>query len=412
MARNEIIKSVGGNSYDFVPDEFRVSETAVDLAEFLNGSTFELPAGNYVTEEGFDWAANNVDLITPNGCYTFETKCLIGTSLYTGTAANYITSQTGVTIEFRRGGHVSTTGKLFDLANGGTFFAENAAFVAPDVGDLDAFAFVTLKTVAMPQCGNGLTLTNIVSKITGHVLQWNNGLNTGGQFIEIAGTTPPILELDGIDSQPKSNEAFILIASGWSGDAIINTGVHSTTSGGPFFNASGLDQTDVDVVLDNVRNVSNSAYFASATLGTVHSSGVPIDNTEETIISATATPVKVAVNTGVANEEWRTVGLERFTLSADGRITYTGKEDIGAGVSAVVTIDPVGGGTDNMGVYIAKNGVVLDDSLGKASGSTESQLGSVDFIPLSTNDYLEIFVANFSDTSNLVVATGKFTVNG
>jgi hypothetical protein len=392
MARNEIIKSVGGNSYDFVPDEFRVDDVPTDLAAFLNGSTYDLPAGYYVSQMGFNWGANNVNLIDQDGCYTFETKCLIGTSTY--------------------GGHVSTTGKLFDIANGATFFAENAAFVAPDVGDLNAFSFVTLKTVAMPQCGDGLTLTNIVSKITGHVLQWNNGLNTGGQFIEIAGTTPPILELDGIDSQPKSNEAFILIASGWSGDAIINTGVHSTTSGGPFFNASGLDQTDVDVVLDNVRNVSNSAYFASATLGTVHSSGVPIDNTEETIIAATATPVKVAVNTGVANEEWRTVGLERFTLSADGRVTYVGKEDIGAGVSAVVTIDPVGGGTDNMGVYIAKNGVVLDDSLGKASGSTESQLGSVDFIPLSTNDYLEIFVANFSDTSNLVVATGKFTVNG
>ena len=271
-------------------------------------------------------------------------------------------------------------------------------------------ALVSTCLTAMVACGDGLTCTDISSKITGQGVQWNNGLNTGGNCIEVAGVVPPVIEFRGIDSQPKSNESFFLIASAWTGDAVITSGVHSRTSGGTFFNASGKDQTDVDIILSDVRNVTDSTYTIEATLGTVHSAGVPISNTQTTT-SVLNTPAIVAVNTGTANEEWRLVTAERWTLSAAGRLTYIGKEDITALMDIISTVDASGGGQgDAIGIYAAKNGTAIDDSLGRSIAAAGEQITTEAEVPMSTNDYIEHFIVNFSDTSSLLVTTSNITI--
>ena len=410
MVRTSLAQ-VSGRNYDVVGNTFYINNIG-DLSSFLVGSTYELPQGKYIFAAAIDFGTDNIDLVDEDGCYVFNSSCPLALHSYTGVPSFITTSTTGINLFLDYITFFTPNATCIDVANGATFFCHVANFVALKAASINAFGFVTLETAAMVGCADGMTFTNITDKIAAIEIQWNGGTNAGGNAIRVAGTAPPIISITGVDSRPAATEAMFYLENTWTGDAVITNGVHSTTTGGVFFNASGKDGADVDVIVDDVRNVSNSSYFASATLGTVHISGVPVDNTEETIISATDSPVKVLVNTGVANEEWRSVGLERWTLTADGRLTYVGKEAIGAGVSAVVTIDPVGGGTDNMGVYIAKNGTVIEDSLGKASGSTESQLGSVIFVPMVTNDYLEIYVANFSDTSNLIVATGKFTASG
>ncbi len=410
MAKNEILKNLNGKTYTFVSTEFRIDDPAVDLADFLVGSTYELPAGTYIFNEPPDWGVRNVDLITANGCYLWETRCPTSPHLYSGTAPFIINTGSGISLFMEDTAIAPATAKIFDLSNGGTLLLDHCGLIATDVGDVNGFGFVTIETSAMVACGDGLTCTDISSKIAAQGIQWNNGLNTGGNCIEVAGTIPPVIEVRGIDSQPKSNESFFLIASAWTGDAVITSGVHSTTSGGTFFNASGKDQTDVDIILSNVRNVKNSTYTIEATLGTVHSAGVPISNTQTTA-SVLNTPAIVEVNTGTANEEWRLINAERWTLSAAGRFTYIGKEDITALVGIISTVDASGGGQgDAIGVYAAKNGTVNDDSLGRSIAAAGEQIGTAVEIEMSTNDYLEQFIVNFTDTSSLLVTTSKVTI--
>lgn len=113
-------------------------------------------------------------------------------------------------------------------------------------------------------------------------------------------------------------------------------------------------------------------------------------------ISAAATPVIIGAT-------WTSEDLHRFTATAGGRFTYTGKGthvSINASISATIVT-----ATDDVSFYIYKNGVQIANSRITRAFSAGS-LGNVvlvwDLI-LATNDYLELWVANDDTTVDVII---------
>lgn len=121
------------------------------------------------------------------------------------------------------------------------------------------------------------------------------------------------------------------------------------------------------------------------------------ENATVTTISAVDTPVKVAgTTTGNAINQ-------KFTHS-DNRLTYTGALTRDIQVSAVASF--TGGNNKLIGLYIAKNGVAVGDSemYATTDGSGKAESITVQtVVECEENDYIEIWVENSSDSSNVTV---------
>lgn len=122
-------------------------------------------------------------------------------------------------------------------------------------------------------------------------------------------------------------------------------------------------------------------------------------NAVETVITTINTPVKVA-GTWVVERE------SLFDVDTTGRLTYLGERDIVLPLDAAATINSASGTNKDITVYLALNGVVIANS-GQVNrvGATDPRNTSVLWQQnMTTNDYIELFVENNSDTINLVVS--------
>jgi len=122
-------------------------------------------------------------------------------------------------------------------------------------------------------------------------------------------------------------------------------------------------------------------------------------NATETVITTINTPVLVA-GTWVVERD------SLFTATTGGRVTYIGERDIVLPIDVTATINSASGTNKNIHAYVALNGTIIANS-GKQNrvGVTDPRNTSVLWqLSMSTNDYLEIFIENNSDTINLVVS--------
>ena len=129
-------------------------------------------------------------------------------------------------------------------------------------------------------------------------------------------------------------------------------------------------------------------------------------NSTATVIASTATPVLIAgtwafgVNTG-------------FTQTSGGRFTYNGTTTAVMTIHASITLDPVSAASQNLSVYVAKNGVVIDATRISAFISTglTQNLSLSTNQSFATNDYVELFVRNATSTDNITVASALFGID-
>jgi len=129
-------------------------------------------------------------------------------------------------------------------------------------------------------------------------------------------------------------------------------------------------------------------------------------NATNTIISAAGTPVLIA-------GAWVEETSSQFSSTAAGRLTYDGGKDAKLPITGSISIEPVSGTNINVSAYIAINGVFVANSK-RASTASSGQPTSIT-VPwqdaLSTGDYVELFVANDDNTTNLLVPSAIFRIN-
>ena len=113
-----------------------------------------------------------------------------------------------------------------------------------------------------------------------------------------------------------------------------------------------------------------------------------------------------------------TVGqLNAFTFdAANGRLTYTGEEDIVLKMDLSITWYHLGSGVKNAQISIYINSLILvktiaQDEINANASSTKYRQTSVTGLwTLSKNDYVELYVTNHTDTSNIVPYILNFNV--
>ena len=170
-----------------------------------------------------------------------------------------------------------------------------------------------------------------------------------------------------------NNESYILDTCNFSGGGTYLAGVDSTDNKSLFVNNVGIPNSS-DI----------SQYFMNG-------------NVVATTILAIGAPIKAAGSTTSS------IITSKFTNS-DNRATYNGALTKFFKVSASLSL--TSGNNRQLSIYIAKNGAVINDSIVNATASGNGRSENVvshTLVELTADDYVEIFVANETDTQNITV---------
>ena len=168
-------------------------------------------------------------------------------------------------------------------------------------------------------------------------------------------------------------EGYILDTINFSGGGTYLGGVNYTDNKTRFTNNKGVI---------NTAEFSNYFMFNNATVTTIASSGVAVK------IAGTTTGN--AIN-------------QKFTHT-DNRATYIGAITRDFQISATASFTT--GNNQIIGLYIAKNGVIITDSEMYATTSGSGRAESIHVqtvVQLSENDYVEMWIENSSSASNITV---------
>ena len=160
------------------------------------------------------------------------------------------------------------------------------------------------------------------------------------------------------------------------------------SGGGQYLSATGVQATDNKAQFDSNTGIDNSSTLAYYTMQ---------NNATATVIGALSTPIKVAGTTV------NSTLTQKFTHT-NNRVTYTGA--INESFKVNVNLSLSSGNNNEVGVYVAKNGVEIDES---ETYLTTNSGGKVEngFCQLITNlsqgDYIEVWVENATAINNITV---------
>ena len=285
-----------------------------------------------------------------------------------------------------------------------TLYTRNVSlFNVADVGAIDGVTTLFMFDTDFSAFGAGLKVSNVLQMQT-NVMRLNNlisGVSSNDIGISLSGAMGSVI-INGLAFEPITGESVYFIDPAITVNSLtISDGAFNRNSGGTFFAAGSLDETDV-----RFNIVNNGQQRDSATFGEF----LATDNSTETVITAQNTPVKIVVTAASGN-------FERVTYT-DRRLTYVGSADITLRVQAVCrAFINQNNEDDTFSVYLAKNGTVLPDSQDKQVLGTAISNPSTLFIPfslieLSTNDFIEVFVENNSTSNeNIVFETLKLVAS-
>jgi len=289
----------------------------------------------------------------------------------------------------------SSTTQVFDMdLNGGTFANVRSGIDGGSaIGRMDNASLINNVNTSWTNALGGWTINNVgILALQGQVMS-SAGYTVPGPILTVTGTVGRLIDI--------TRTIWINFGAGNSifdfDDGIIfgaPFGVHSiiiinnqmnATSGAVVFATDSFDNTSPELLA-----LANGGIPASMSIGEFNM----LSNITETVITAQNTPVKITGTTVEGN-------LERFTHS-NGRLTYIGLEDLTIRCQAVARAKiNANNEDDTYSVYLVKNVSTLADSqdqqiLGTALSNPSTLFIPFSLIPLSTNDFVEVFVENNS----------------
>ena len=226
--------------------------------------------------------------------------------------------------------------------------------------------------------------------VTGSIVQ--DGAVTGAPVLDVDGTVNRIRTIEngsGVNANVSAENGIKLSHN------FVNDG-----TGTPIFLSTTADQpVFASLVAGNgISLTSTDNYVTIAQEGIAEYANVNMHgNATETVIAATATPVKVAGTFIVGDEAG-------YTGDTTGRITHTGNTARHI-INAIISMTVASGTNHTVSMYIALNGTVIPST--KTTTTTSSglyrSLATFANLELDEGDYVEIFVRNESTTDNLIV---------
>lgn len=250
---------------------------------------------------------------------------------------------------------------------------------------------------------------------TNYKISYDNfvaNLGVTGSIVSTGAVTgAPVLDVDGSVNKIRTieNGSGILANVSAQNGIVLSHNFTANTDGLPILLNTTADSPTIASIVAG----------SGISIAVVNSGGIEITSIADQIYAqvtmqanATATTIATAGTAVKVAGTWVVQTESNFTGNTTGRLTYNGgtTEVVSANVS--ITFQHAGGGTDNLAVYIAKNGSVLAGSkLTRAiTGTTRGNVGTFFNVSMTADDYLEVFVANDSDTSDITVVDCLFGV--
>ena len=160
--------------------------------------------------------------------------------------------------------------------------------------------------------------------------------------------------------------------------------------------------------LPTLDHTSNASLFTNNT-GIINSREVSQlymnGNATATVINTSGVAVKIAGTTSSSP-------ITSKFVNTDNRATYVG--GIAKSFKVVCTLSVESGNNNQIGIYIAKNGVLIPESevYGTTSGAGRAENIVVQaFVSLQLNDYIELWIENDTGTQNIVVTDLNLVVD-
>ena len=250
---------------------------------------------------------------------------------------------------------------------------------------------------------------------TNYKISYDNfvaNLGVTGSIIQTGSVTgSPVLDVDGSVNKIRNIESGSGVNANVSAENGIKLSHNFTASadGLPILlNTTAASPTIASIVAGSgisVATVNDSGIEISSIGADIYGQVTMQGNATATTIATQGTPVKVAGTWVVQTES-------NFTGNTTGRLTYNGSTTEVVSASVSITFSHAAGVSDDLAVYIAKNGSVITASkLTRAvTGSARGNVGTFFNVSMDTSDYLEVFVANDSDINDITVVDCLFGV--
>ena len=332
--------------------------------------------------------------------------------LYTGTGDSFrdAAAFNGLTIMRCASKGVAGSGSRFlSQTNGGLIINVDTSFIEYDnLGTTDAIIVLALRcafgSVAIPVLA-GFVITSINTPTI--------------SFDNCAMRLSPSLVVTGVDFTTATSVSSILIGIAFSGGGAVGSiGVKGAPNSANLIGTargiitrcnfstvntplSGITINDLKWQIFTNRGIQETRpdAFASSVAGGT------------TTIAIAGTPVKL-------NAVFVDIGSSQFTVDSTGRITYIGLDPFPVPIDVGLSMQPTAGTNKVLFIEIAKNGVPLEltgerytKSGVRADNSDPLYVSTFAQPILSTNDYIEIFVGNTTDTTSVITSNVKLRIN-
>lgn len=267
----------------------------------------------------------------------------------------------------------------------------------------------TIGTIARTVNGIRITNTSFLDIVTdGLTVQGANGylLMEGVFMVQTAGIA---LDLDtstwdGIvitNSALVTKAAGLTMLSGLANGGNLNSGKLGTLAN---VRVGGFGATMSGITIDD----ANWQFYLNDGLPDTRVDGLLSmqGNTTNTTIAAINTPVLVAGT-------WVVEDVSQMAGTTAGRLTLKTVKDTKLPIDVLLTLEPASGGSQDLCVYIAVNGTVKSNSkiVVSAASGTPANISTMWQEELSPDDYVEVFVANASGTTDILVSSALLRVN-
>jgi hypothetical protein len=357
-------------------DRLLVKSTA-DLAPYLVGDEYILPTGLVILNGTIDLGDKAIRVSTGTILRGLSDGVLISTNASGVVRATNI----GGNLVLREFNVICFTGPCFVLT--GTIDYQLNMFFVGMIGVkaaiITGFNVQGIKACYI-QCSDGITCTGTTVKI---FVSESPFYDVTGSAITLTSTLiVDVVDIDTIFFKFDSPGVGITAEVGYSVNEGLITGSQIAGNAIPLV---GLSSTDL-----NWTMALNSGIATSKKIG-----GYYLTTAIQTVITTINTPVKIAgTTTALALNE-------RFTATTN-RLTYTGLIPTTGSVLGTFTVDS--GNNVSLTFYIAKNGVVLPESVSilRVANGADTRNGTVSsLVGLVTGDFVEIWVENDTNTDDL-----------
>lgn len=373
---------------------FKLSATraAADLSDLPTPSSgvITLLADIYEIKGNVDLAGNRI--VLPDGCSIIGTGSLTSTGLDSSTAL--ITSTGSVLL---RDFTFLNVGKVFDLNGSGTtqFQSINVKYSnCTTIGTIKNYQLCTLLFNFFNTCG-GLTYDGTM----GSIQHLSNAFIVGSATTMITGastltiTSRFIIDNSGF-SVPSGSTAMNFSTSATIG--VDSLYVISTNFTGSGTYLSGVTSSDNKMIAIHCKGITNSGVY-----GSYYVEGNASANT----ISVAGTYVKANGTTTAGSD------ILKFTTPTDNRLTYVGSSQVVLRFVAMINMSA--GNNKEVRAKFAKNGSTVSGPPAKTTSSGTGDVSNfilTSIITLNTNDYVELFVTNQTDTTSVTVSDYQVVV--